>query len=110
MKYIVMECHEGYAVLMDEESRYVSAANLHYEVGQTVLSPVLMNYEAESERKISFYVTRFAAAAACIALAVSAGSFYRFRSFETRKITEVSKALSLLCESVFLCCNFLFCS
>jgi len=33
MKYIVMECHEGYAVLMDEESRFVNAANMHYEVG-----------------------------------------------------------------------------
>ena len=90
MKYIVMECHEGYAVLMDEESRYVSAANLHYEVGQTVLSPVLMNYEAESERKISFYVTRFAAAAACIALAVSAGSFYYSRNFKTHSTVLIA--------------------
>ena len=29
MKYIVMECHEAYAILMDEESRFFHAANLH---------------------------------------------------------------------------------
>ena len=42
MKYLVMECHAGYAVLMDEASRFVRAANLHYEIGQTVTDPVLM--------------------------------------------------------------------
>ena len=79
MKYIVMECHKGYAVLMDEESRYMKAANLRYVVGQTVTTPVLMEFSAGEERRISFYVTRFAAAAACLALAVSAGSFYYTR-------------------------------
>ncbi len=42
MKYIVMECRESYAVLLDEEGRFVKAASLHYEVGQTVENPVLM--------------------------------------------------------------------
>lgn len=42
MKYIVMETFTSYAVLLDEEGRFVKAANLNYEVGQTVKKPVLM--------------------------------------------------------------------
>ncbi|MBR5684225.1 MAG: hypothetical protein IKW96_13305 [Ruminococcus sp.] len=90
MKYIVMECHKGYAVLMDEEARYMKAANLRYTVGQTVTAPVLMEYGAEEERRISFYVTRFAAAAACLAIAVSAGSFYYTRNFKTHSTVLIS--------------------
>lgn len=40
MTYIVMECHPGFAVLLDEEGRFVKAANRHYAVGQTVESPL----------------------------------------------------------------------
>ena len=46
MKYMVMECHTGYAVLLDEEGRFWKAADLHYEVGQTVENPVLMKQAA----------------------------------------------------------------
>jgi len=42
MKYIVMECHYSYAILLDEEGRFVKAANLHYEVGETVTDIVEM--------------------------------------------------------------------
>ena len=42
MSYLVMECHPGYAVLLDEDGRFLKAANLRYEVGQTVYDPVLM--------------------------------------------------------------------
>lgn len=78
MKYIVMECHEGYAILMDEESRLLHAANLHYQVGQTVSDPVLLNDNSGSQRyNIRIFVTRAAAAAACIALIAGSGySFY----------------------------------
>ena len=34
MSYVVMECHPGYVVLLDEEGRFLKAANLRYEVGQ----------------------------------------------------------------------------
>ena len=36
MKYLVMETHPAYAVLLDERGRFVKAANLHYRVGDTV--------------------------------------------------------------------------
>ena len=42
MNYMVMECHPSYAVLLDEEGRFLKAANLHYKTGQIVHDPVLM--------------------------------------------------------------------
>jgi len=51
MNYIVMECHTGFAVLLDENGRFVKAANLHYRVGDTVTDPVLMNDTRITGRK-----------------------------------------------------------
>ena len=42
MKYIVMGCRPSYAIVLDEEGRFLPAANLRYEVGQTVGNVVLM--------------------------------------------------------------------
>ncbi len=42
MKYIVMECHYSYAVLLDEKGRFVKAANFGYVVGQVVTDPILI--------------------------------------------------------------------
>ena len=81
MKYLVMECHNGYAVLMDEESRFVTAANMHYEVGQTVTDPVLLETENKQKhggRRIIMRAMRVTAAAACLVLAGFTG--YRFFS------------------------------
>ena len=36
MRYLVMECHLGYAVVVDEDGRFLKVANLHYQVGQTL--------------------------------------------------------------------------
>ncbi len=36
MKYLIMECHMAYAVVLDEDGRFLKAANMNYEVGQTV--------------------------------------------------------------------------
>ena len=36
MNYLVMETHPAYAVLLDEEGRFLKAANLRYQVGDTV--------------------------------------------------------------------------
>ena len=73
MKYLVMECHPAYAVLMDEESRFVKAANLHYEVGQTVTDPVLMKEQSAGIGITRNTVLRIAAAAACLLLISTAG-------------------------------------
>lgn len=36
MNYLVMECHPGYAVVLDETGRFLKVANMRYEVGQRV--------------------------------------------------------------------------
>ncbi len=36
MNYLVMECHRSYAVVLDNDGRFLKVANLGYEVGQKV--------------------------------------------------------------------------
>lgn len=89
MKYMVMECHKGYAVLMDEDSRFVNAANLHYEVGQTVTDPILMlNTEtAKSKRRI---VMKVAAAAACVAIVAGTGYYHYVQNYKVYSTVLIS--------------------
>lgn len=95
MKYLVMECHEAYAILMDEESRFFHAANLHYTVGQTVTSPILMQSETAAEEepevrgasaRIRRIVMRVSAAAACLLLAVGAGYFHYAQHYKPESV------------------------
>ena len=98
MKYIVMECHEAYAVLMDEESRFFHAANLHYSVGQTVSSPVLMQQtaaESDEEAKaaaprIRRIVMRASAIAAALLLTAGAGFAYYARNYKTQSVVVLN--------------------
>lgn len=69
MKYIIMECHTSYAVLLDEEGRFCKAANCGYQVGQTVEIPVLMRDPGMGKRIRLRAVMGIAAAAACFLLA-----------------------------------------
>ncbi|MBP0966016.1 MAG: hypothetical protein J5722_00130, partial [Oscillospiraceae bacterium] len=93
MKYVVMECHEGYAVLMDEGAGFVHAANLHYTVGQTVTNPVLM-HEAEAEpvqKRITMKkLMPIAAAAACAAVVSAAGFRYYTQNIRTHSVVLMS--------------------
>lgn len=34
MKYLVMECHPAYAIVLGEDGRFCRVANMHYQVGQ----------------------------------------------------------------------------
>ena len=52
MKYLVMETFTSYAVLLDEDGRFVKSANPGYEVGDTVKDPVLMRSEPLEKRKV----------------------------------------------------------
>lgn len=97
MKYIVMERHEGYAVLMDEESRFVTAADLHYEVGQTVTDPVIMN-EEHTARRITFTAGRLIAAAACLVLFASAGLMYYSHNLKPHSTVVISSEANIRLE------------
>ena len=99
MKYLVMECHEGYAVLMDEDARFVNAANMHYEVGQTVTDPILLS--AETKQKpgrghIIMRAARVGAVAACLVLAGFTGyQFFRPDKAAPHSVVFVSDAAEI---------------
>ena len=73
---MVMECHPAYAVLMDEASRVVYAANLHYEVGQTVENPVLLQEQEKAAPRISVTMKRCIAVAACAMVMLGGSALY----------------------------------
>lgn len=70
MKYLVMETFSSYAVLLDEDGRFVKSANPGYEVGQTVVNPVLMrDRPLEKKRRLSNkWMAGIVAVAAMVAL------------------------------------------
>ena len=79
MSYLVMECHPGYAVLLDEEGRFLKAANLRYEVGQTVYNPVLVNEpQKKSSHIVRWMSSGIAAAAACFLLFFGFGYYQNY--------------------------------
>ena len=86
MKYLVVECHKGYAVLLDENASFVSSANLGYEVGQTVFDPVLMDSGKIKTNRRIITVSRLLAAAACLVL-VSGIFLYRRNNAVYSEIT-----------------------
>lgn len=90
VKYIVMECHKGYAVLMDEDSVFVNAANLGYEVGQTVTDPVLMENESHTVKRRNRIVMSLAAAAACLAITCGVGYHYYSVNYKTHSTVIIS--------------------
>ena len=79
MNYLVMECHPGYAVLLDEEGRFLKAANLRYEIGQTVYDPVLMKETPERQRHTAWWISSgIAAIAACFLLFFGIGYYQNY--------------------------------
>lgn len=75
MKYVVMECHVSYAVVLDEEGRFLNVANRHYEVGQTVTDVVVMqepqSLPEEAPKRNYKWLGPIAAIAACLVLMVT---------------------------------------
>ena len=79
MSYLVMECHPGYAVLLDEEGRFLKAANLRYEIGQTVYDPVLMKEPPQRQRQLVRWIgSGVAAIAACLLLFFGFGYYQNY--------------------------------
>ena len=79
MSYLVMECHPGYAVLLDEDGRCLKAANLRYEIGQTVYDPVLMKETPERRRHTVRWISSgIAAIAACFLLFFGLGYYQNY--------------------------------
>lgn len=66
MKYMVVECHPGYAVVLDENGSFLKVANRKYEIGQMLTEVVPMQVPAK--KKTGRWVTGLAAMAACLVL------------------------------------------
>ena len=66
MKYLVMECGLSYAVVLDQEGRFLKVANLNYQVGQTVEE--VIPFREESTVWWKKPVVWSTAAAACVLL------------------------------------------
>ncbi len=98
MKYTVMECHDGYAVLMGEDSCFVRAANLHYSVGQTVTSPIILTEDTKKSAISRSVFVKIAAAAACITLVSAIGLNYYHKNLETRSVLTIGSDFNIQIE------------
>lgn len=78
MNYIVMECHPGYVILLDEAGRFFRAANLQYEVGQRVSDPVLLQQAKPAKKRgILRWLSRGAVAAAAALVVLFGWNYYQ---------------------------------
>ena len=68
MKYLVMETHPAYAVVLDEEGRFLKAANLRYQVGDTVQNIVELRQPKPRAPAVWRALPGLTAAAACLCL------------------------------------------
>ena len=68
MNYLVMETHPAYAVLLDEEGRFLKAANLRYQVGDTVQDVVELRPPKPRPALPVKYMSGLAGLAACLCL------------------------------------------
>lgn len=89
MNYIVMECHLSYAVVLDEDGRFLKVANRNYQPGQIVTDVIEMKEPdpvvaqgadnktsvRRNSRKLRSVMYAVAAMAACVALVISSVFF-----------------------------------
>ena len=68
MNYLVVEVHPAYAVVLDEEGRFLKAANLRYQVGDTVQHIVELRRPQEKRPSLWKPLSGLAALAACLCL------------------------------------------
>ncbi|MGI5894837.1 MAG: anti-sigma-I factor RsgI family protein [Candidatus Merdivicinus sp.] len=72
MKYLVMECHPAYVVVLDEKGCFRKAANQNYQVGQTLTHILPMRTEEKHPARTIFVIVGAAAACFLIFLASAA--------------------------------------
>ncbi len=78
MEYLVMECGLSYAVVLDQEGRFLKVPNLGYEVGQTLDQVILPSTNIYTQFFSSQFL-HFAAAVACVFILFTSG-FYLWQS------------------------------
>ena len=68
MKYLVMENHPGYSIVLDERGAFHRVANMGYEPGERVEDVVFMNDRPEAAGRTGARKTFATLAAACVLL------------------------------------------
>ena len=66
MKYMIMECHPGYAVALDEQGTFLKVANRQYETGQYVDQVVPLQEPRQKDSRKWLY--SLSSIAACLVL------------------------------------------
>lgn len=79
MKYIVMERHESYVIVLDEKGRFYKVANMDYTPGQTLTKVVPMaDVKAKRRRRAGFFalfLILLALAGTCLWFFLFSGAF-----------------------------------
>ena len=76
MSYLVMECGLSYAVVLDEAGRFLKAANLGYQVGQTLDHVLLLEEKKQPTLRQRMVPLAAAVACLCLMLLVSVEFFF----------------------------------
>ena len=86
MKYLVMETHPAYAVMLDENGRFLKAANLRYQVGDTVQEIIELQMPRKKAIPLWKPLSGLAGLAACFCLVFF--GYYRpnFTAYGTLRI------------------------
>lgn len=71
MKYLVVECHLSYAVVLNENGRFIKVANMNYQAGQIVTDIIEME-TPQPEVKRKRWIYGISSVAACMLLVVTA--------------------------------------
>lgn len=75
MSYLVMECHTSYAVVLDQNGRFLKVANLNYQVGQQISEVVIMQGQKTKGLRWKKHLSMLASAACICLLLLGAGRF-----------------------------------
>ncbi len=70
MRYLVMESSRDYAILLDEEGRFLRAANQNYQIGDTITGPIRLIGSSSRTITMARMTAALATVAACLALVV----------------------------------------
>ncbi len=70
MSYLVMECHQTYVVVLDQQGRFLKTANLGYEVGQELEDVIVLHAPRRVRPGWRKQLSVFGALAACLCLIV----------------------------------------
>lgn len=94
MSYLVMETHRSYAIVLDQEGRFIKVANLGYEVGQSVGQIVEASDPKVTVLPFSKPVTNMLIAVACVLFMVIGSWPLYFQSMGTVKM-EINPSVEI---------------